>query len=126
MKKIRVILVLAMLFVLLSSQAIALHDTWKILPVSGSGTWKKAPRNYTMPDSGSYWKATYTRDNGYTTSQAYLYRSGQYRATHIEDFPDGNTRTGLEYLSGRKVVGSIYWIVASSPYGTTVEYDYYF
>ena len=124
MKRLLTVLILALVLMTTVMSASAWDESWVINP-SGGGTWKKSPTNHTMPDSGSWWKAKYVSGN-WGTSQAYIYKQGVNRVTHIEDFPKGTERTALEYLSGMKVVGDTYWIVASNKNNTTVRYDYAF
>lgn len=123
MKRIVAFLLLCAMTLTMCSSALAWEETWTINPTSG-GTFKKSPTNHSMPDSGSYWRATY-KDGYNDTSSAYIYKSKHGQVTSTVSFDKGVEKRALNYLEP-KVVGDTYWIVASNKYGTKVTYDYHF
>lgn len=123
MKKMIAAVLLVVMVLTVCVSAFAWTETWTINPKDG-GNWKKSSTNHTMPDSGSYWKATF--DGPANSSSAYIYKKSTGRATHIEDFTKGTERTRLNYLEGMKIVGDTYWIVGKGTYGTKITYTYSF
>lgn len=123
MKRVLAFVMLAVMMMTMCASAFAWEESWKINPTNG-GTFKKSPTNHAMPDSGSFWRATYKSGN-WGTSQAYIYKSGHGQVTSKYSFPQGEEQRALNYLEA-KVVGDTYWIVASNKNGTTVTYEYHF
>ena len=117
------ILLVAMILTMVMS-AFAWDETWTIDPKDG-GNWKKSRYNHNMPNSGSFWKATYTAGT-WATSSAYIYKKNDGRATKIEDFTKGVERVHLNYLSGMKKTGKTYWIVGKGENGEDISYSYNF
>jgi len=69
-KKVIALMMAMVLLVAACGYAAAWEETWKINPKNG-GTFKKSPTNHEMPDSGSFWKATYVAGS-WSTSKAYI------------------------------------------------------
>lgn len=123
MKKVIALVLLATMMMTLCAPALAWTESWVINPKAG-GTFKKSPTNHSMPDSGSFWRATYVSGT-WEESEAYVYKSGHGQVSSNEPISRGQARRSLEYLEP-KVIGDTYWIVVSNQYGSTVQYDYYF
>lgn len=123
MKRIIAFLLLCAMTLTICFSAMAWTETWTINPSSG-GTFKKSPTNHAMPDSGSFWRATYVAGY-YSSSSAYIYKSQHGQVTSTTPFVKGTEQRPLNYLEP-KVIGDTYWIVASNKYGTQVTYEYYF
>ena len=126
MKRILVALLLVVVLMTTVVSAFAISETWTINP-SGGGQWKKCPGSHTMPDSGSFWRATYVSGaSSWGSARAYVYKSGVNRATPIYAFDKGAERRALDYLANMKVVGDLYWLVAENPNGQIVSWDFFF
>lgn len=123
MRKILAFSLLTIMLFTLCASAFAWTDTWVINPQNG-GTFKRAPSSHAMPNSGSYWRATYI-SGVLGTSQGYIYSPIYGQMTHTESFKRGTERKGLEYIK-TKVVGDSCYFVGSNTYGTTVKYEYHF
>ncbi len=125
MKRVIAAVLLVAMVLTMAVSAFAWQEKWKINPKDGTSTWKKAPTNRKMPDSGSFWKAKYI-SGVWETSSAYVYKRNVGRATHPETMPKGEEQRHLNYLDGMKTVGQVYYLVAQNKYGSTVEYSYNF
>ncbi len=123
MRRVFAFVMIVVMLATLCASAFAWEESWKINPKNG-GTFKKSPTNHIMPDSGSFWRATYMSGD-WPTSQAYIYKRGYGQVTPKYSFSKGVERRALNYLKD-KVVGDTYWIVVSNKNGTTVKYDYHF